>query len=90
MSEIANILQALFLSQSDAECLSSSYAQMGISQPYDWQGECIRTSDVASGSNLVYCTPTGGGKTLVAELIIFRSVIALRKKAIFVLPYVSL
>jgi DNA polymerase theta len=38
----------------------------------------------------VYCAPTGGGKTLVAELAILRTVIIERKRAIFVLPFVSL
>lgn len=45
---------------------------------------------MGSGESLVYCAPTSGGKTLVSELLILRSVMYLKKKAIFVLPYVSL
>ena len=51
---------------------------------------CISGTDVSSGESLVYCAPTSGGKTLVSELLILRSVMYLKKKAIFVLPYVSL
>lgn len=38
----------------------------------------------------VYCAPTGGGKTLVAELAMLKVLTSQKKKVIFVLPYVSL
>jgi DNA polymerase theta len=57
---------------------------------YEWQVDCLYSTDVLRGGNLVYCAPTGGGKTLVAELVILKTVLSLGKKAIFVLPYVSL
>jgi superfamily II DNA or RNA helicase len=40
--------------------------------------------------NLVYALPTGGGKTLVAEMLILRELICCRKNAIFVVPYVAI
>jgi POLQ-like helicase len=40
--------------------------------------------------NLVYALPTGGGKTLVAEMLILRELICSRKNAIFVVPYVAI
>jgi len=90
VSEVHQMLRMLLLSSHEAENLSNSYRQMGITKLYEWQKDCISSSKLAEGNNLVYCAPTGGGKTLVAELVVFRSVIALRKKAILVVPYVSL
>jgi DNA polymerase theta len=67
-----------------------SYLKMGITTLYDWQVKCLMTTGVLSHQNLVYCAPTGGGKTLVAEFAILKAVLISRKKAIFVLPFVSL
>ena len=39
---------------------------------------------------MVYTAPTGGGKTLIAELVILQTVIALKMKAVLVVPFVSL
>lgn len=77
----------------------------GLQDLYLWQAECLCNTGALLGNNLVYCAPTGGGyakidllthfnylyrKTLVAELIILKTVISLRKKSILILPYVSL
>jgi DNA polymerase theta len=67
-----------------------SYLKMGISTLYDWQVQCLLRTNVLSNGNLVYCAPTGGGKTLIAEFAILKTVLVSRKKAIFVLPFVSL
>eukprot|EP00919_Chromeraceae_sp_WS-2016_P056522 GHVR01134180.1.p1 GENE.GHVR01134180.1~~GHVR01134180.1.p1 ORF type:complete len:291 (+),score=100.13 GHVR01134180.1:169-1041(+) len=40
--------------------------------------------------NLVYVAPTSGGKSLVSELVVLRRVLFEAKKALIVLPYVSL
>jgi replicative superfamily II helicase len=70
--------------------VSNYYEKNGITQVYDWQMKCVRSTGVTNGRNLLYCAPTGGGKSLVAELVMLASVLVFRKKAIFVLPFVSL
>ena len=41
---------------------------------HDWQFECLQTGGgaVMKGESLVYSAPTGGGKTLVAEVLVAR------------------
>jgi superfamily II RNA helicase len=67
-----------------------AYRSTGLKELYDWQTECLYSTGVLEGGHLVYCAPTGGGKTLVAELVLLRTVLLQKKKVIFVLPYVSL
>ena len=53
------------------------------------QAQCVLNERVLGGSNLVFCTPTSAGKSLVAELLISRA-FQRRKKALLVLPFVSM
>eukprot|EP00123_Amoebidium_parasiticum_P009624 comp19603_c0_seq1/m.23083 comp19603_c0_seq1/g.23083 ORF comp19603_c0_seq1/g.23083 comp19603_c0_seq1/m.23083 type:complete len:1020 (-) comp19603_c0_seq1:139-3198(-) len=62
----------------------------GIKGLYDWQRECLLAEAENKGQNLVYCLPTNGGKTLVAEILLLRTLVDDNKNALFVLPYVSL
>lgn len=60
---------------------------------YPWQLDALEQavdSGAAIRNNLLYCAPTSGGKTLVAELLLLHSVFARKQRAIFVLPYVAL
>ncbi|XP_076056101.1 mutagen-sensitive 301 [Oratosquilla oratoria] len=62
----------------------------GITQLYKWQEECLRLEAVELHKNLLYCLPTSGGKTLVAEILLMREVLLHRKDAIFILPYIAI
>lgn len=78
------------------------YAEIGITSMFPWQAECLKLPGVLGNSsllvhssilegvqNLIYCAPTSAGKTLVAELIILKRILSTNKKAIIILPYVS-
>lgn len=45
---------------------------------------------VLSGGNLVYCAPTSGGKSAVAEILMMRRLITTGRTAMLVMPFVSL
>ncbi|XP_057271932.1 DNA polymerase theta [Pezoporus wallicus] len=65
------------------------YHSLGVVQMFEWQAECLMLGHVLEGKNLVYSAPTSAGKTLVAELLILKRVLETRKKALLILPFVS-
>jgi hypothetical protein len=72
--------------------LVDNFASLGIKSIYPWQSECLlRSGALGGGKNLVYTAPTGGGKSLVADILMLKRVIETpEKKALLVLPYVAL
>ena len=68
------------------------YQARGITKLYAWQAKCVAAPGVLDGSaNLVYSAPTSGGKTLVAEIILWKKLAnSPKKKVLIILPYVSL
>ncbi|XP_068756266.1 DNA polymerase theta-like [Montipora capricornis] len=65
------------------------YHEMGITRMFEWQAECLRTGRVLMGGNLVYSAPTSAGKTMVAELLMLKRVLETKRKAFFILPFIS-
>ena len=50
------------------------YRKKGLKKLYPWQAAAMESGE--DGKNLVYCAPTSGGKTLVAELLMIRRLLA--------------
>ena len=65
---------------------------LGIHSIYPWQEKCLSHPGFLDGSaNLVYTAPTGGGKSLVADIVLLKRLLEEPpRKALVVLPYVAL
>lgn len=74
------------------DSLVQNFSALGINGIYPWQAACLSGRQILAGTkNLVYTAPTGGGKSLVADVLMLKKVIENpKKKAILVLPYVAL
>lgn len=74
------------------DALIRNLASLGVNGIYTWQSSCLLGRGLLSGErNLVYTAPTGGGKSLVADVLMLKKIIEdASKKAILVLPYVAL
>ena len=72
--------------------LVANFAALGVSSIYGWQASCLLAPGLLTGQrHLVYTAPTGGGKSLVADVLMLKRIIENpSRKAILVLPYVAL
>ncbi|KUI54059.1 Helicase and polymerase-containing protein TEBICHI [Cytospora mali] len=72
--------------------LVANFEALGIKSIYPWQKQCLLGPGLLNGEkNLVYSAPTGGGKSLVADVLMLKKVLEDRDaKALLVLPYVAL
>jgi hypothetical protein len=74
------------------EKLIQNFSALGINSIYPWQSKCLLESKLLNGEgNLVYTAPTGGGKSLVADVLMLKQLVDNpQDKGILVLPYVAL
>ncbi|KAI5926823.1 P-loop containing nucleoside triphosphate hydrolase protein [Camillea tinctor] len=74
------------------DCLVNNLKSLGISEIYPWQKQCLLGPGLLNGTkNLVYSAPTGGGKSLVADILMLKRVLQDRDaKALLILPYIAL
>nr|CAD7409223.1 unnamed protein product [Timema poppensis] len=71
------------------EPILKQYESRNVVSMFPWQVECLSHGHVLSGGNLVYSAPTSAGKTLVAEILTIKTVLERKKKALIILPFVS-
>lgn len=72
--------------------LTANFAALGVRSIYPWQASCLLAKGLLAGErHLVYTAPTGGGKSLVADVLLLKRIIENpARKALLVLPYVAL
>ena len=72
--------------------LVKNFQMLGVNSIYPWQSSCLIKKGLLKGEqNLIYTAPTGGGKSLVADVLLLKKIIECpTKKGILVLPYVAL
>lgn len=54
--------------------VAARYAAIGVTSLYPWQAAALECGE--DGANLVYCAPTSGGKSIVAEVLMVRQLLA--------------
>eukprot|EP00741_Cyanophora_paradoxa_P004231 tig00000789_g4108.t1 len=69
------------------------YLKRGVRKLYEWQAECLSqkyAAVVRGEKNFLYSLPTSGGKSLVSEVLLIKTCVQDRKKAMMILPYISI
>ena len=71
--------------------VAENLARAGVTKLHSWQRTCVAYAEsqgVMSGDqNFLFTAPTSAGKTLVAEVIMLKSLVERHKAALFVVPY---
>ena len=94
IKQIFKLIQIFFIFLIDFFGLSNRVRYLlksnrNICKLYDWQNALMKTL-INNLNNFIYCVPTSGGKTLVAELLILRELLINQKNALLILPFISL
>lgn len=67
------------------------YQNKGIERFFEWQAECLSIDGVLDQTrNLLYSAPTSAGKSLVGDILLYKTVLEKKKKVIIVLPYIAI
>ncbi|CAF2131488.1 unnamed protein product [Rotaria magnacalcarata] len=66
------------------------YQRFGISHLFAWQAECLEKAGASGKRNFIFSAPASAGKTIVSELLLIKSVLETKRKALFIEPYVSI
>ena len=71
--------------------LARVYERKGVKELHAWQADCINHGQALKGGSLLYCAPTSGGKSIVAEVLLLRRLNQYRRAfVIMVLPLISI
>ncbi|GFR45397.1 hypothetical protein Agub_g6680, partial [Astrephomene gubernaculifera] len=54
--------------------VTAAFEAKGVTKLYPWQAAALECGE--DGHNLVYCAPTSGGKSMVAEILMIRRLVA--------------
>jgi len=72
------------------ESVEACYRDAGIRRLHQWQADCLSSPEVLQGRSLVYVAPTSAGKSLVSEVLMLRQLLFRGRRALVILPYVSI
>lgn len=72
------------------ESVEACYRDAGIRRLHQWQADCLSSPEVLSGKSLIYVAPTSAGKSLVSEVLMLRQLLFRGRRALVILPYVSI